>query len=173
MYANRTQKFRRVGKGAYWIRAPPTRSRRSEADRLCGRSDEACAIELAGRTKFDHGGGRRTSGESDTDPHPYPAREQPWHTRRDGKQQGADKRSGQSEQHRFAAADIVRNVAEENEHRHNDDRINREDRRRDGEAEIPFGCVERIRHRRRSARPKGVAYYARRYPEACTLSERS
>jgi hypothetical protein len=42
-------------------------------------------VELAGRTKFDHGGGRRTSGESDTDPHPYAAREQPRHTRRDGK----------------------------------------------------------------------------------------
>ena len=81
------------------------------------------------------------------------AGEQPHHVGREREQQGAGERRGEPYQHRRAAADMVGDVAEADQHRHDDDRIDGEDAGRHRVAQVPFLRIQPIGHGRRGARP--------------------
>src|SRR6266404_2195242 len=134
----------------------------NEADCLRPHRDRGGALRMLRARELQDRGGRRARRQADADAHQDTPREHPPHVRCDRKQQSADERRKETGQHRRAAANLVGNTAEADQHDNDDNRIDGEDSCRHRMGEMPFLGIKPVRQCRRRTCPKRMTDHARR-----------
>ena len=135
---------------------------RSEADGLRPHRDRGSTLRTFRARELQDRGGRRARRQADADAHQGTSREYPPHVRCDRKQQRAGQRSKEARQHRRAAANLVGNAAEADQHDDDGNRIDSEDSRRHRMGEMPFLGIKPVGQCGRRACPKRMTDHARR-----------
>ena len=149
----------------------PDQGRQRESRGGRRRGGRAGPARTVPATELHHRGRGRAQREADAHPHQGAADEHPAQVGGEAEDHRTGRHRPDPHENDRATADDVGEVPEDDQHRHEHDRVDGEDRRGHGGREPPLLRVERVHDRGCTARPEGEAGDGCRRPEASALRE--